>query len=254
MTATMPTVRERPVLMTGPMVRAILDGRKSQTRRPLKPQPDGGLDFTPGPVTHFQRLGIEVRTGRSSWGAVSGDRPINAFRVGRDSIKDDIECPYGAPLDRLWVRETWQDWCPLWSGAWCGCGSKEMVAETHRPAYRATPDERGEPKRWRPAIHMPRWASRITLEITDIRVERVQDISEDDARAEGARRFDDIPDSHPYGQGGRWSMGRPASSDECLGSARFAFANLWNALNAARGLGWDENPWCWVISFRRVTP
>ena len=133
-----------------------------------------------------------------------------------------------------------------------------------QPHYRATDptpelayeDSDGEPTvRWKPSIHMPRWASRITLEITDIRVERLQEITEKEAKAEGARKFTNLPPDpslYPYGNEPRWSMEEPKSVRECLGSARYAFANLWERLYAKKGLGWYDNPWVWVLTFRRV--
>ena len=108
------------------------------------------------------------------------------------------------------------------------------------------------PESWRSPILMPRWASRLTLEITDIRVQRLQEISEEDAKAEGARRFDDLPSRHPYGQDARWSMGEPSSTEQCLGSARHAFGNGWDALNSKRGFGWDTDPWVWAVTFKVV--
>ena len=180
-------MKERPILFSGPMVRAILDGRKTMTRRVMKPQPE---DY---PYHH----GLAV------------------YRVAK-------KCTYGVPGDLLWVRETWAsdvDGCP--AGL----------------SYRADHlDPRGDgpanPMRWRPSIFMPRWASRLTLRITSIRVERVQDITEADARAEG---FKDV-------------AGKYARGDE----ARIWFAELWDDINAKRGFGWDANPWVWVVGFEQV--
>jgi len=94
---------------------------------------------------------------------------------------------------------------------------------------------------------MPRRASRFTLRVTSVRVERLQEISEADAMAEGARHWPEIPDPHPYYQGARWSFGEPESTDDCLGTARLAFANLWESLNGAGS--WAENPWVWCVGF-----
>lgn len=150
-----------------------------------------------------------------------------------------LPCPHGAVGNRLWVRETWQDWCPIWDGHWCGCGSQEMREKTHRPAYRATIDERGEPLRWRPSIHMPRWASRITLEISEVRVQRLQEISEDDAATEGATR-DTEQNIRKWGY------------DQTM---RMAFADLWDSINGKRpNASWDSNPLIWAITFRRLKP
>lgn len=190
-------MRERPIIFSGEMVRAILEGRKTQTRRVVKPQPP--LD---------------------EWG-VSKPWQTDAFEVnGRD-----YRCPYGLPGDRLWVRETF---------------SPDYFDAQSRHAYRADWTlESGEfvpePK-WTPSIHMPRWASRITLEVTDVRVERVQDISNSDIYAEGILP----PDPDEPG---------PYDPDE---GARSAFKDLWWSINAKRGYGWEKNPWVWVVEFKRV--
>jgi hypothetical protein len=110
--------------------------------------------------------------------------------------------------------------------------------------------------KWTPAIHMPRWASRITLEITGIRVERLQAITEADAKAEGARLFPDIPvptEGRPpwaIDHAPRWSMFEPPSTDHCLWTAHSAFGNAWIQINGQPS--WDSNPWVWALSFRRV--
>jgi hypothetical protein len=99
---------------------------------------------------------------------------------------------------------------------------------------------------------MPRWASRITLEVTGVRIERAQDISREDAIAEGAKRFDDIPPSKlfPSGEQSRWSMEQPEDCGQCLGSPQTAFGNLWIKINGQES--WDANPWVWVIEFKRI--
>jgi hypothetical protein len=202
-------MRERPILFSAPMVRAILDGRKTQTRRALKPQP--GPDWI-SPVSE------------GACGLMSG------FNVG----------------GRLWVRE---------SIRLVERRSDETGLDADLAVY--TADETAtllDTWPWKrdrlPSIHMPRGLCRITLEVTGVRVERLHAITDDDAIAEGAQRFDDIPDPNPYGQGARWSMESPTSTDECLGSPRWAFANLWIKINGAES--WDANPWVWVVAFRRV--
>ena len=144
-------------------------------------------------------------------------------------------CPYGVPGTRLWVRETWQAWklvsteydeWEIWD---------DPIAEAENCAsveYRATSESR--PDRWRPSIFMPRWASRITLEITGVRVQRLREISEEDAKAEGIKRV------HP--------------EKELLGEYKIGYRELWNSINAKRVFGWDANPWVWVLEFRRVKP
>lgn len=129
-------------------------------------------------------------------------------------------CPYGEKGDRLWVRETYRE-----------IGQKGFVF------YKAdqSPTQQGP---WRSPIYMPRWASRITLEITDVRVERIQEISEEDAKAEG--------DQNPF-EGLTHVDGTPIQS-----SAILRFKSLWNVLNAKRGFSFESNPFCWVLEFRRI--
>jgi hypothetical protein len=113
--------------------------------------------------------------------------------------------------------------------------------DQHYPVdYRASPEDWMNPGfagKWRPSIFMPRWASRITLKITDVRVERLQDISEDSAMAEGAQKYGETPDGELLFD---------------VGSYRYGFKLLWDSINAKRGYGWDANPYVWVIEFRRV--
>lgn len=198
-------MKERPILFSAPMVRAILNGTKTQTRRAVK---DRHIDAAP-PACFFQWL--------------------------RE------RCPYGQPGDRLWVRETWQ--------VVDGSERARRIVTDPSPSrgwieYAATVHPGHEPPpRWRPSIHMPRWASRILLEITAVRVERLQDISGEDAVAEGIardgdgyERFHVDPDA-PLGQ----SFTR---------NPVLAYRGLWEKIN---GVGtWDANPLVWVIEFKRV--
>ena len=199
-------MKERPILFSAPMVRAILNGTKTQTRRAVK---DRHIDAAP-PACFFQWL--------------------------RE------RCPYGQPGDRLWVRETWQ--------VVDGSERARRIVTDPSPSrgwieYAATVHPGHEPPpRWRPSIHMPRWASRILLEITAVRVERLQDISEEDAVAEGIardgdgyERFHVDPDA-PVGQ----SFTR---------NPVLAYRGLWDYING--GGAWDKDPLVWVIEFRRVT-
>jgi hypothetical protein len=182
------------------MVKAILDGRKSQTRRVIKPQPE---------VDDIGRIWFHNRTRTEG---VADTRP--------GTVSHGLQyCPYGQPGDGLWVRETHALDVP-------GCEDQGGVS------YRADhQDPRGDgpahPMKWRPSIHMPRWASRTTLEVTDVRVERVMDISEGDAVAEGVEFCS-------------------------MCSARDMFEGLWDSINAARGFGWDVNPWVWCVTFKVV--
>lgn len=205
-------MRERPILFSAPMVRAILSGSKSQTRRVVKPQPERRNIEQIGNM-----LGFKKRQGDGFW----------LWPNARERIL--AECPYGAPGDQLWVRETWQaiDGNEL---------ALRIMTEPHPSRgwieYAATvPEGHEPPPRWRPSIHMPRWASRITLEVTGVRVERLQDISEADALAEGVSAIlDEMRRATP----------------------RCDFQALWQSINGPGS--WDANPWVWIVEFKRIKP
>jgi hypothetical protein len=210
--------RERPVIFSGPMVKAILDGRKTQTRRIVKPQPraDHGLQSMWGTSPDGFAFGEKWL-----WREVGADYP--------DDSSDDRRCPYGVPGDRLWVRETLRGGS---ESLWRYDADDALVdanpdGDRYRINWRKPYDQR-----W-PAIHMPRWASRITLEVTDVRVERLQAITEEDARAEGC-----WIDEATYGP--------------CDDSARDVFGDLWDQINRKRA-PWSSNPWVWRVAFRRIT-
>jgi hypothetical protein len=226
-------VKERPILFSGPMVRALLDGSKTQTRRVVKPVGAHHLFQFRG---EDEARGADEPTGEWAW--------CRAEHV----VSDHIRCPYGKPGDRLWVRETF-----LYVGP--GSGSdlpsyreERANPENHKASncwFRASqPDETLV---WTPSIHMPRWASRITLEVTGVRVERLQDINEADAAAEGVESL--------RSEGEYWKdyLRSTKRCDEltCL-SARDSFRTLWDSL-AAPGADWNANPWVWVVEFKRVT-
>lgn len=215
-------MKERSILCRGSMVRAIIEGQKTQTRRVIKPQPKRDI--------------IRAK-----------DHPCVAFELGMEWVVDAariIKCPYGQPGDRLWVRETWAAdtlWdktspknIPVGQRIWYG--GTEYTTRPH--------SIRGH---WRPSIHMPRWASRLTLEIVSVRVERVHDISDADAREEGAPviSFGNLKQAPMSLLGGK---GFPILSS----SHKYGFYELWDSINAKRGYGWDANPWVWVIEFKRV--
>lgn len=240
MTAVAAPVRERGILMSAPMVIPTLDGRKTMTRRTR------GLDaYNEQP----DEWAVE-RTGLSSDG-------LWRFIHRGERAAGIVRCPYGVRSDRVWVRETFvvesnrdtgnphyvppftdgrpvrrqhdEDWGDWWE----------------QPHYAATdpkPDlvnDNDQLLGWKPSIHMPRWASRLTLEITEVRVERVQSITANDCIAEG------IP-----------SRGIDRDGP-CIASALVYiedYKNLWDSLNAKRGFGWDINPWVWVLAFKKVTP
>jgi hypothetical protein len=226
--------RERGILFSAPMVRAILAGKKTQTRRVVIPQPAAGCRFEMnGAGTHALHLGPPLTADSPAFCCVP---------VGPKYLDHRLACPYGADGDRLWVRETWQAWRQInveydeWE--------VETDVELMRNAtleYRATSDSLGP---WRPSIFLPRWASRITLEITEVRVQRLQDISEDDALAEGCSGHD--PD--PVDQGGAIYAWKGRSSAPC---PRAHFLALWDGINGKRA-PWASNPWVWAITFRRL--
>ncbi len=215
-------MKERPIIFNGEMVRAILDRRKTQTRRVIKQVTE---PWAMNPPLCAVRYG-------------------NEWTLSKCIHTDDIpalfvNCPYGQPGDKLWVRETFQ-----YTHEMNQCSSEDSYA-----IYRATdPDwETMEGWKWKPSIHMPRWASRITLEVTGVRVERVQDISKADAVLEGVRP---APDLDPVRLREYHTIMN--SFGKSLGHYRYAFYLLWDSINAKRGYGWDENPWVWVIEFNRL--
>lgn len=231
-------MRELPILFSEPMVRAISLSRKSQTRRPMRPQPfhdDRGLLWW-----HWSQHAGSAR-----------DRP-----VGAPSDEWLARCPYGEPGDQLWVRETFVAF-----GRWetrfnAKKGRDEwhfvdMTLDTGRQ-YRYGGDlpnaqRAGATPTWwrRPAIFMPRAASRTQLKVISARIERLQAISEPDATAEGV-----MPYAIYGGKVASWKGGPefPAAHD----TARGAYRDLWDSLNAERGLSWAANPWVWVVEFRRM--
>lgn len=230
------TVREQPILFSGPMVRAIIEGRKTQTRRVVTDRNSqgnvraSGLDLTrawvdPGP-SPAGNVGPYLKApviGRANAGII-------------ERLYPRIVDP-----DRLWVRENLcQD--PL-DGIWKYQADFEPLVDSSDPidavAWVVTRE-----RTYCPSIHMPRWACRLVLEVTSVRVERLQQISEADALAEGVLR---VRDGCYVVRGTRQDAAGLGHS-----SAEVAFACGWNELNESRGFGWAENPWVWVISFRRI--
>jgi hypothetical protein len=199
------------------MVNAILEGRKTQTRRVVDP-----------------RLFVELTHSEDP-----GSEPVCAVyqsdpHFGALAMKY-ARCPYGRPGDRLWVRET-HAIVPRTAYARSGVQQTLRPDDDHDAAVYAADWPLSRPGRWRPSIHMPRWASRILLEITDVRVERVQEIDPNNACDEGVLPYDPY---HPL----------PAAL-----YYRATFADMWDRINAARGYGWDANPWVWCVAFRRIEP
>lgn len=219
---------ERPILFSAEMVRAILAGRKTQTRRKMKvqPWPDSTVEVGPYHPHIVDRHG-ESHPGPATFGAVWSHQDIvNGADAG-------LPCPYGALGDLLWVREGFAVQPELWAD---NRGPQPLHYTADQViGFAGKPDTRQiEDYRSKPSIHMPRWASRITLRITDVRAERLQDIREDDARAEGCD-----PVIHEDG------------AIDC-GTRKTTFARLWNRINGAGA--WEANPWVWVLSFERVKP
>ncbi|HDR8930544.1 hypothetical protein [Burkholderia vietnamiensis] len=234
-------MKEHPILFSGSMVRAILEGRKTQTRRIVKPTGAHHIFQFRG---REEARGTDEPTGEWAW--------CRAERV----ISEHIRCPYGKPGDRLWVREAFRLTSDFDGDSPTRVGERCLDAGYRAPWAPVRYEVDGAERDWRwvgtppghevtagrarASMHMPRWASRITLEITGVRAERLQSISESDARAEGVT----IEDHHMRGY--------------CAGAFRppsiRAFHDLWDSLNAARGHGWDANPWVWVVEFRRIEP
>lgn len=217
-------MKEKPILFGGPMVRAILEGRKSQTRRLVKyvAERGGAIAFDGKTLTYAET------------------NPYTGEHVKRHAMG----CPYGKPGDRLWVRETWaveeslndtppskfSKW-PTWFAA-----DGSYLANTPKRGVHT-----GKPRgRWRPSIHMPRWASRITLEITDVRVERVKEISGQDAISEGIE---------PFSRDGITTF-RDYLTGETGHAAYQSFQTLWQSINGLDS--WDANPWVWVVEFQKL--
>jgi hypothetical protein len=223
--------KERPILFSAPMVRALLNDTKTQTRRLIKPQPY--VDHRGNFCWNGSNYGQD---GQGNPLCKTLASPIPSSRTKR------VLCPYGKPGDRLWVRESF-----FQRGRWGLPEHPEAEAEdrywigSKEIAYAANVKRPGHDWRTRPSIHMPRWASRITLEITEVRVERLQDISEEDARAEG------ITD------GGCLNCGNSETDCGCLNpkpDARDYFIRLWQSINGPES--WDANPWVWAVSFKRL--
>lgn len=212
-------MRDRPILFSAPMVRAILDGRKTQTRRIVKNC--GRLPEFRGP----RGCNDDV----TCWGWEDGETGDH-IAIGAPDPESAhgryLPCPHGVPGDRLWVRE------PFAFISDCRHDDPGTAALAAGAFYRADEiSDCGDIKRWRPSIHMPRWASRITLEISSVRVQRLNDISAADALAEGMT----FPESIEWGN-----------------DPKDAFFGLWEHLHGEGS--WAANPWVWVVEFKRLTP
>ena len=206
----MSKVKERPILFNGPMVRAILEGCKTQTRREIKNNPLLNAGFT----DEFILL------------------PGNASA---------FVCPFGVVGDRLWVKET-SIIAPKYFNDGKDCNARDEEGVPRIVQYLATNPNRDAANDYHlkvsPSIFMFRWASRITLEITDVRVQRLQEIAPADAKCEGDHERSGMPEFY--------SRGELCHVDW--------FHYLWDSINAKRGFGWAVNPWVWAITFRRIRP
>jgi hypothetical protein len=243
----MTILKMRPIIFSGENIRAILDGRKTQTRRVVK-FPEGA--YIPD-TSWIASVNLDGLGNWIAWGPhpVSNKDSISAYPRG-----GGFPCPYGKPHDGLWVRETFVighvdelpdddrpyqtmteeeiNWSP-WDALYRVPFYRATEPEPHIVPYDLE-DGLDDRTRWSPSIFMPRWASRITLQILNVRVERLQDISDDDALAEGVHNEMDIAWQH--------------KDDTPIGF----FGELWDSINAKRGYGWETNPWVWVIEFKRV--
>lgn len=208
--------RDRPILFAGRLVRAILAGRKSQTRRVIRPEWWRCLD--------------------------PDDEDDRAIALP--------QCPYGRPGETLYVRETWRAVERAEDGVdgilFAADDSFVEIAPTHAAAelWMDAYHNGAHGDRWRPSIHLPRWASRLTLRVTDVRIERLQEISEEDAIAEGLVLWSDPPRVSTVHYGAELA-------DVWEADARKAFARLWDSSNGKRA-PWASNPWVWVVAFDRV--
>lgn len=224
-------MKERPILFSAPMVRAILDGRKTQTRRVVKPQPLAGCTDYWRVLKSTEKSLIDTWVPRGGVPDKGGGFPVQGERV---------RCPYGIRGDRLWVRESF-------AFAECENGdplivyrSDGAIADIYQLGNgpmqlngfrREKWCDRNGILKWRPSIHMPRWASRITLEVVSVRVERLQGITQADIAREG---IDLIPSSNPDRR------------DEFI----WKFQELWDSINGPES--WFANPWVWVVEFKRL--
>ena len=200
-------MKERPIIMTTDSIRGILDGRKTMTRRVIKPQPELCGNF--------------YELDKAGWSSgITSITPVYGHSLY-------YACPYGVPGDRLWVREAFK------------------IEEENRVRYLADIDQPAYERGWRSSIFMPRWASRITLEVVNVRVERLQEISEEGAIAEG------ISPISPGYNGVMWSA-KIADETLCSRDPIDLYSLVWDTLNAKRGYSWSSNPWVWVIEFKKA--
>ena len=220
-------MKERGMIFNGELVRAILDGRKTQTRRVMKVQPESN------------QLGLLLITDSTKRSDIGKYHWAESNATGNHVRSKLFSCPFGAAGDRIWVRETF---CPVddtqYGGEkWVDYRATPRYEASHPAGWDSAPND-AEALKWRPSINMPRWASRILLEITDVRVERLNAISQEDAQAEGMELA-----------GWRPTYSDPDSGGEVM-TPYDNFAELWSSIYGEES--WNANPWVWVISFKRV--
>ncbi len=231
-------IKERGIIFSAEMVQALLDGRKTQTRRVMKPQPVLD-DINNSDTREWQnewhaKVGYCIPSEADEWGfyrsvAQRHDPQCCGCELLGVLPQRYWRCPYGKPGDRLWVRETWSE--VKWSGLIGNPGppiSDVVYKAGPHPFNKDHPHGWHEKDRWKSSRYMPRRASRITLEVTDVRVERVQEITVKQCMMEGIK-FEKYWDT-PYAD----------------------FATLWDRINDKRGYSWQSNPWVWVIQFERI--
>ena len=245
-------VKERPIMFSMESVKAILEGRKSETRRVINPQPPEGFHHN----------------GRILWESMGPKPPPGAagFRFGKVSEEEQDRrkglaldgkryygqgCPFGGVGTVLWVREPWMVGHPTGENkefsVLCPSGATDRDGKVFYRASFKEPDPEKEGRLvWRSPRHMPRWASRLLLSVEDVRVERLQEISENDAEAEGVEQAIEVtPGRVPPGRvGHRTGYGR---------SFRQGYRELWDSLNAKRGFPWKSNCWVWCVTFQRTS-
>ena len=252
----MTETRERPILFNGEMVRAVLDGRKTVTRRVVRfPAAQGWISTAADWIITRVAQMLYITKADGQLFETAGGRTSRALQ---DKI---LRCPYGQPGDLLWVRETHYRWTGCNAPPYDFCRDRCYADNEELQGLRD-----GGCLVTVPSIHMPRWASRITLRVEDVRVERVQDIAPEDAWDEGMRP--EVPSgvqcAEPPDGFDAWAENRQADWFQQQARGIYisklehqkrmvdAFQKLWDSINAKRGFGWDANPWVWVVTFSRI--
>lgn len=229
----------KPIPFAAPSVLAVLEGRKTVARQAVKFR------------GHWARFDYPYAARHPDGGWIFADFELTPGVISQVANPGGgMKCPLGSPGDKMWVRETW--------GGDNLCG---FAYRADHPDWKQFEGDGDQPSSsWRPSSNMPQWASRIDLEVLEVRVERLQSITEEDAIAEGAIFTDygkhdfsgGVPGATLVQRRG-WSMGPTKSHEECLTDARHAFANLWDKTDGKRR-PWAQNPWVWRVKFKKVSP